>query len=108
MDVEENSNRSSFCLATPRCKRRNGTSDASRSSKKRSMIDLESQSQAMRLKKLGNSRLRAMLAIALSQLIQHRALFPRCRLLAWSHFGTSLAIDRFPNNYLRRPQATCS
>jgi len=61
MDVEANSNRSSFCLATLRCKRRSGTSDASRSLKKRSMIGLESQSQAMRLK---NSRLGAMLAIA--------------------------------------------
>jgi integrase len=43
-----------FLLATLPCKRRNGTSDASRTSKKRSMTDLESQSQAMRLRKLGN------------------------------------------------------
>src|SRR5271165_6650755 len=39
MDVEANSNRSSFCLATLRCKRRNGISDASRSLMKRSTID---------------------------------------------------------------------
>ena len=52
-DVEANSNRSSFYSATLPCKRRNAISDASRTSKKRSMIDLESQSKATRRSKLG-------------------------------------------------------
>jgi hypothetical protein len=61
--AEANSNRSSFCLTTVPCKRLNAISDASRTSKKRSMTDLEFQSQAMRLRKCGTSRLRAMLVI---------------------------------------------
>src|SRR5882724_13316686 len=46
MGLEVNSNRSSFCLATLRCRRRNGISGASRSLKRRSMIDLKFRSQA--------------------------------------------------------------
>jgi integrase len=50
MDVEANSNRFSFCSAMLRCKRRNDTSDANRSLKKRLMIDLSSQSHTMRFR----------------------------------------------------------
>jgi hypothetical protein len=47
--MEANSNRFSVCLATPHYKRWNGTSDASKTSEKRSMNDSEFQSQAIPL-----------------------------------------------------------
>lgn len=52
-----------FLLATSRCKRRSGTLDASRTSEKRSMIVLESQWYAMRLREF-SARDYALLAIA--------------------------------------------
>ena len=45
------SNRFSFSLVTRRCKRPNATSDAGRTSEKRSMIDFESHPQTMQLTK---------------------------------------------------------
>jgi hypothetical protein len=48
--LEGNSSRFSFSLVTRLCKRPNGTSDAGRTSEKRSMIDFKSHSQTTRLK----------------------------------------------------------
>jgi hypothetical protein len=53
MAMEANSIRRSFYPATLSCKPLNVVPDANITSKKRSTTDLESQSQAMRLRKLG-------------------------------------------------------
>src|SRR5258707_6294515 len=63
MVVEVNWNRFSFCLATLQCKQLSGTSEANKSFKMRSMIDLEFRLQATPLDSFRRRRF-AMLAIA--------------------------------------------
>ena len=55
MSPEANSNRFSFSLVTRRCKRPNATSDAGRTSEKRSTIDFESHPQSMQLISLADA-----------------------------------------------------